>query len=431
MQEIRFDQSYTRDNARTYIKLPFDMPDGIERIELEYEYPRFVEEILPEGRHLREVNIIDLGVYDQKGCLYGWSGSQRRSIFITNTAASPGYKHGNLVRGKWAVALGLYRIEGTVRVTVLLRLYPKERKMYRGDLHIHTVNSDGSYTTAFVLQSCEKAGLDFIALTDHNNMKQNSEIGNPEHLTVIPGVEYTNYAGHANFFFTDPAARFNDDFLSNSFKEMAAVFRRAKEAGAFISLNHPFSLCPWEFGYDNFPFDLIEVWNGPMSADNMQAVACWHQFLCQGKKLAAVAGSDMHRYELGRTFGSPCTFVYADGGSVTDILNAVSRGRSGMAYTPDGPFVDISIGGFALGDTVPFRPGLEGQVVLLGAKTGDILKLINCKGLAETYTAPFDGVYRHSFSVKDLSFYRLEVYRKLLDQMVLSALSNPVYIQGI
>jgi hypothetical protein len=431
MQELRFDQSYTRDNARTYVKLPFDMPDGIERIELEYAYPRFVEEDLPNGRCLREANIIDLGIYDQKGNLYGWSGSRSRSVFIACTAASPGYRHGNIVPGKWAVALGLYKIEDTVQVNVLLRLYPRERKLYRGDLHIHTVNSDGSYTTAFVLQSCEKAGLDFIALTDHNNLKQNSEIGNPAHLTVIPGVEYTNYAGHANFFFTDPAIRFNDDFLSNNPEEMAAIFRRVKETGALISLNHPFSSCPWNFGFDDFPFDLLEIWNGPMSADNMQAVAQWHRFLCRGKKIAAVAGSDMHRYEPGRTFGSPCTFVYASGNSVADILKSISQGRSGLAYAPGGPWADITIDGFSLGDTVSFRPGLEGQVSLLEAKTGDMLKLINRKGIAETYTVPFDGMYRHSFPVEDLSFYRLEVYRKLLDQPVLSALCNPVYIQGI
>jgi hypothetical protein len=262
-------------------------------------------------------------------------------------------------------------------------------------------------------------------------MKQNSEIGNPQRLTVIPGMEYTNYAGHANFFFPDSAIRFNGDFLSNSFDEMAAVFRRAKDAGALISLNHPFSPCPWEFGFDGLPFDLFEIWNGPMNADNMQAAALWHQFLCQGKKIAAVSGSDMHRYELGRTFGSPCTFVYAAGNSVEDILDALSRGQSGIAYTPGGPWPDIHIDGFGLGDTVPFRPGLEGQAILLEAKTGDVLKLINRQGLAETYTVPFDGTYRHSFRVEDLSFYRLEVYRKLLDQPVLSALCNPVYIHRL
>jgi hypothetical protein len=147
-----------------------------------------------------------------------------------------------------------------------------------------------------------------------------------------------------------------------------------------------------------------------------------------GKRIAAVAGSDMHRYELGRTFGSPCTFVYAAGNSAEDILGALSRGQSGIAYAPGGPWPDITIDGFGIGDTVPFHPGLEGQVSLLGAKTGDILKLINRKGIAETYIIPFDGISRHSFIAEDLSFYRLEVYRKLLDQPVLSALCNPVYI---
>jgi hypothetical protein len=428
MKEIRFEQSYTSDDARTYTSLPFDMPRGIERIEIEYNYPRYVTESLPEGTAHSEVNIIDLGIYDHEGTLYGWSGSNRRSVFISTTSASPGYRHGAFTPGKWAIALGLYKISDTVSVSLTLRLYPKERKLLRGDLHLHTLNSDGIYTTAFVLESATQGGLDFVALTDHNNTQQNTEIG-PTQLTVIPGVEYTNYRGHANFFFPDTHISFHDNFLSNTFEEMAGVFRRAKDAGAYISLNHPFSPCPWEFGFERFPFDMLEVWNGPIYGGNIQAIACWHELLCAGKKIAAVGGSDLHKNELGRTFGTPCTYVYANGVSVPDILDALCAGHSGVTFTPEGPLPDISIADAGLGDTVSFSPGLTGMLNVTRAMKGDTLKLLTRDGLALSCAVPFNGTYQCSFPVERHGFYRLELYRQLLDFPMLCALSNPIYVR--
>ncbi|MDR0473372.1 MAG: CehA/McbA family metallohydrolase [Treponema sp.] len=428
MQELQLNQLYAAKDAGTYTKLYFDMPAGIERIEIEYDYPRFVEETLSEGSSRREANIIDLGIYNEKGCLYGWSGSNRRSVFISSIAASPGYRHGIFNQGQWAIALGLYKIESNVKVQVTIRLYPRERKLFLGDLHLHTVNSDGSCTTAEAVQFCEKMGLDFIALTDHNNMKQNSEIGNPEKLSVIPGVEFTNYRGHANFFFCDPGIRFEDNFLSGGFDETAALFRRAKAAGALISVNHPFNRdCPWEFGFDNLPFDMIEVWNGYMCEFNLEAVAFWHELLRQGKKISAVGGSDAHAHN----FGIPCTMIYAESPSPVQLLASLAAGRCCIAHEPGGPRLDMDIAGTGPGDTVPYTSGLKGRAIVQKARKGDVVKIINSEGTASIFSSPFNGTYTPAFPVEDRCFYRIELYRSLLDRPVLCGLSNPVYIGSV
>ena len=405
------------------------MPEGIERIEVDYDYPRYAEESFPEGRSLREANIIDLGIFDEKDRLWGWSGSNQRSVFCSSTAASPGYRHGIFAKGRWAVCLGLYKIENTVKAEVVLRMYPREKKLYRGDLHIHTVNSDGSYKTSFVIDMCEKAGLDFIALTDHNNMKQNAEIGNPQKISVIRGVEFTNYRGHANFFFPDPNTVFYDDFLSNNFEEMAGLFRRAKEAGAVISINHPVSECPWEFGYANFPFDLIEVWNGPMRGCNMKSVELWNEMLCQGKMINAVAGSDLHTNGLGGTFANPCTMVYSESPDPAELLANLVAGHSCIAFGPNGPQLDLEVGGSGMGSIVPHKPGLAGIAILANVRKDDLVRIIDCDGTAVEFRVPYHGNYTCEFPVEKRLFYRLELYRSLLDNIVLCALSNPVYIR--
>jgi hypothetical protein len=120
--------------------------------------------------------------------------------------------------------------------------------------------------------------------------------------------------------------------------------------------------------------------------------------------------------------------VYAYGPSSGDILAGLAAGRASMAHSPQGPHLDLDINGAGLGCSIPYRPGLEGKAIISRAMKGDILKVINRKGAAEIFTVPFGGTYSPSFPVENLSFYRLELYRPLLDAPILCALSNPVYI---
>ena len=38
------------------------------------------------------------------------------------------------------------------------------------DLHIHTTNSDGEFTTKEILEKAQEKGLEIIAITDHDNI---------------------------------------------------------------------------------------------------------------------------------------------------------------------------------------------------------------------------------------------------------------------
>jgi hypothetical protein len=285
-----------------------------------------------------EANIVDLGLYDERGLLRGWAGSERKSVFVSESAATPGYRTGAVRSGRWAVGIGLYVIRDQVRVEVTIRLVPKKRVLLAGDLHMHTRNSDGAYSTAEVLEHCRRAALDFAALTDHNNSVQNEEIGRPDGLIVIPGMEYTNYRGHANFFFLGEARGLEQDLFSNSFDEMRAIFESAKAAGAVISLNHvSCDNCPWLFGFEGFPYDMVEAWNGPMKPSDLRAVSWWHDRLASGSRLPAVGGSDTHRHDPVRTYGTPTTFVYAESRSARAIMDGLVAGRSFVTQSRNGP----------------------------------------------------------------------------------------------
>jgi hypothetical protein len=64
----------------------------------------------------------------------------------------------------------------------------------RADPHCHTLASDGMVTPAELVAAAVKAGLDLIAVTDHDTMESVNEAlarGEAAGLTVVPGQEVT------------------------------------------------------------------------------------------------------------------------------------------------------------------------------------------------------------------------------------------------
>ena len=46
------------------------------------------------------------------------------------------------------------------------------------DLHMHTINSDGSDTTEELLKKCEKLELEYISITDHDTCEAYNDMKN-------------------------------------------------------------------------------------------------------------------------------------------------------------------------------------------------------------------------------------------------------------
>lgn len=62
------------------------------------------------------------------------------------------------------------------------------------DLHLHTTASDGGYSPTQLVKKCKQVGLQYIAITDHdtvNGVKEATEAGEKEGMTVIPGIEFS------------------------------------------------------------------------------------------------------------------------------------------------------------------------------------------------------------------------------------------------
>ncbi|WP_328701117.1 PHP domain-containing protein [Corallococcus silvisoli] len=76
---------------------------------------------------------------------------------------------------------------------------PGAKPWIRGAYHVHTTRSDGRGTPAKVAEAAKAAGLDFVVLTDHNDLKPPAATW-VDGVLLVPGVEISTSAGHLAAF---------------------------------------------------------------------------------------------------------------------------------------------------------------------------------------------------------------------------------------
>jgi hypothetical protein len=438
--------------------LPFDVPAGVQRIRVSTSHDNFAVGGLAR-------NVLDLGIFGPAGYdlgnaagFRGWSGGARDGFVISNTHATPGYLAGPIDPGVWAVALGpvvlspwgmawqahvtMERGESVPRPVesdpVLAAPPPSVRgaRWYRGDLHLHTVHSDGERHPHEMASAAQAGGLDFIVSTDHNTNAANRAwpACSTGGLLVIPGEEVTTRHGHWLAVGLSPRA-----WVDWRYGPRDGVFPRfaaeVREAGGLVVAAHPSVPLPgtaWEFGFADV--DALEVWNGRWNVDDELSLRIWQRLLRQGRRVAAVGGSDSHGKH--QPVGSPQTVVHAGELSTPAIVDGLRCGRSYLARSCD---VALELtascpGGDGVagpGQTLRVTP--DGRVTVtavISGAAGTTVALITAAGCAGRATVG-SGRARLQWELDAASarFARLEVreaQRRPLGAMV--ALTNPVWL---
>jgi hypothetical protein len=278
-----------------------------------------------------------------------------------------------------------------------------------GDLHVHTTYSHDSYggpaddntgpDEAYTLgwsvgdqfRIAKTRGLDYLAITDHNDIRSQSDPGfGAGGLIPIPAYE-NSLKGHAQML---GARRIYDsgDESAAAVQTMADALRA--DGGAFQA-NHPFDP-RWEYGYDVRP-DTVEVWNLPRyyqpplpsATDNDWAIHYWEGWLDSGERVGATGGSDNHwrSTTAAQGAGQPTTWVRAEDRSPEAVLDGIRAGHTFISYQPPaygGPRVFLEADGDGdrryesiVGDRVP--PGSRLRVRVRGA-SGAYLSVISDGG---------------------------------------------------
>jgi hypothetical protein len=326
--------------------LPVEVPPGTCALRVELDYDR-------------SSAVLDLGCAGPAG-FRGWSGGARQSFVITAEDATPGYLPGDLEPGPWQVVIGIYRlpldgIEYSLTAEVASgrgQLMPERRpepppplsdrparrelparpghRWLAGDLHTHTVHSDGAQTVPELARFAALQGLDFLAITDHNTVSHHAELPAAAArygITLVPGQEITTEDGHAGAL---------GDVGWIDFREPADSWLEATEqAGGLLSVNHPIGgHVSWTIPMLRRP-PLAEVWHWSWLDPHWTTPLAW--WLAWDPTALPVGGSDWHRPGSDARPGSPTTWVECAGDGPDEVLDALRSGRSAISAQRGGP----------------------------------------------------------------------------------------------
>ena len=144
----------------------------------------------------------------------------------------------------------------------------------RGDLHMHTIRSDGNQTPEVVCANYRKHGLDFMVVSDHNRYYPSLEAIDfykdvPCGLTIVPGeeVHMPDVKGVECDFHT---VNFGGEYSINALTDGPAVNEKGTDK-KYRSLNGE---CPDYMpleGWQNKMLELAEKENAPDGVDRIPA----------------------------------------------------------------------------------------------------------------------------------------------------------------
>jgi hypothetical protein len=263
-----------------------------------------------------------------------------------------------------------------------------------GDLHVHTCYSHDAYcgptddnsgpdtfyssggtVEERFLESAAK-GLQFLAITDHDDLRAQSDPAYGGHgVQPIDAYESSLAGGHAQML---GAAHAYPKGSGDAAATTAMADALRKDGGVFQA-NHPgyragspFTKCEqaelknekddplhWKYGYDVKP-DTIEVWNATTLIQPSQLF--WECWLQRGARIPATGGSDSHGANT-LHIGFPTTWAFAASPKQADVLAALRAGRTTLSrVAPNQGAIRLLIEGdrdkngsyeSAIGDQVP------------------------------------------------------------------------------
>lgn len=389
------DELTTQDTHR-YIVHPFIVPEGATRIEIDFTYA--------PKRAGRYANLLTLSLFDpEKERGTGHRGQPEQHVMVSKTEATPGYLPGSLPAGEWMLVVNTNLINPDAPVTydadIGIRFDeeepvatpawtpgttdPRGPGWYRGDLHAHTIHSDGSWNVSDLVDFARQHQLDFVTLSDHNTTSALKEMDSysSDDLLTMGGFELTTFYGHALALGVRDMLEWR---VKAGERTMSDIFAEIKAAGGLFIIAHPMcpgdpvcTGCQWEYpDMMPGPARVVEVWNEhwKSGSNNPGSVNLWYEWLNQGQRLSATVGTDIHGAS-DREWGF--NVVYAEALTEQAILNGI---RQGHLYMSSGPEVSFS-GTSSSGQAAMMGDILHGDAHTLNlswqhCRKGDVVRFI-------------------------------------------------------
>ncbi|MFQ3634113.1 CehA/McbA family metallohydrolase [Roseiflexus sp.] len=369
-----FDGALTEREWKRHISHPFEVAPGATRMFIRLHFdPLTVGGI---------DNMLCLSLFDPNGFRgAGHRGGAQHNVTIDAVRATPGYLPGPLPAGQWNAVIDTHMVasgapcrytltitttddpvEGATESPNVSVVKTPGRGWYRGDLHAHTIHSDGDWDIPDLIAAARDRRLDFVTLTDHNTISQLRDIDTltTSDLLVMGGMELTTFWGHALSLGT---RHWIDWRIRPGERSMPLIAAEIEKEGGLFVIAHPLAPgdpyctgCDWRY-VEMMPGTAraVEVWNGLWNGDsnNEAALALWYEWLNWGLRITATAGTDAHG-PAPAAARPGFNVVYAPRREEGAILRAISHGRLFLSSGPTLELTGTSGETHAmLGDTLP------------------------------------------------------------------------------
>lgn len=251
--------------------------------------------------------------------------------------------------------------EGGLNLLLKTDLYALDDSLYDlkpliGDLHSHTIYSDGFESPESLLRAAVACGLDFIAVTDHNNYMGSVEAKKIAEekkypITVINGEEYSSTFTNMHIIALGAPAPLDDRYYRQKPEKVetpvsvAAMTKqlceRIRENGGVSVMCHPLWKPLSRDGkrldvphslvkelLESNVFDAVEIVGGSPMEDSMTSHMqhLWAvNYGATPDKMAYLGSTDSHMYSIDPICGKHFTLVFAENNCQEAIVDAVRR----------------------------------------------------------------------------------------------------------
>jgi hypothetical protein len=448
---LTFKGALTKSDAKSYHPHSFEVPAGTTNIHIDFQFTP----LLATGRIHR--NQINVSVNDPDGIRGVWNVVRPAGLDMNGVASTPGFGSWAIQPGTWTAFVDVHRIlppdtvtyELTVTlsgepVTPIVTHYDNPRKVastqarwYRGDLHAHTIHSDGRWDIPEFTQYMRALGLDFVTLSDHNTVT-----GLPQHRSqtgdgflTMGGMELSTFNGHMLALGGQHWYEWRLNITPGM--NVSRIMQNVIDQGDMLIIAHPMSPdepfcsgCHWQFEEARPGVALgVEVWNGFWDTFNEEALQQYYVWLNLGHRLVATSGTDIHGPHPKNTEQrAGFNVVYAEELSETAILNAIRQGHSYISAGPELLLTaETESGAVAMvGDALPIEKA-QVQVTWNGAHDGDVLRLIADGQPLDSRTVDAKGNAAWTLAAGQVKWCNVELRDARGD---LWAVTNPIFFKG-
>lgn len=188
--------------------------------------------------------------------------------------------------------------------------------MFKADLHIHTIASDGSLCAKEVLNKAKKNNLDIISITDHDTIeisKDTLEYSQKLNIKLIPGIELTTIHNDENIhllgYFRD------NSFQDKNFQELLTKLKEKRIQRGRSIVNNLKNLFNININFDK----LLKESNGLIARPHIA-----NDIIASGYD-----NSFSHIFDTVLSKHSPayvpnCTFELTEGLKILNALNCIT-----------------------------------------------------------------------------------------------------------